>query len=180
MFIYVYYYYCPSRRLLVPQTGVPDDVGHPGHPAAPPEADHVRPTRLQHGHLQPRVPDAHHHAPARLCPADRSQPGSCSSPATGTPHPASTPGQGGGTTYTGSDIVFLMAMVQLSEEPHRLYVKPPFLTCCPYLTPTLTKPHSTIIYVCWFDFVYSFFSMTSKMLQPNFEFVNIKINCTKN
>lgn len=76
-------FYSPS----VHQTGVPDDVRHPGHPAAPPEANHGRPPRLQHRHLQPRVPEAGHQSPASACGPDRSQPRSrsASASATGTP-----------------------------------------------------------------------------------------------
>lgn len=74
-------FYSPS----VHQTGVPDDVRHPGHPAAPPEANHGRPPRLQHRHLQPRVPEAGHQSPAGACGPDRSQPRSRSASATGTP-----------------------------------------------------------------------------------------------
>lgn len=76
-------FYSPS----VHQTGVPDDVRHPGHPAAPPEANHGRSPRLQHRHLQPRVPEAGHQSPASACGPDRSQPRSrsASASATGTP-----------------------------------------------------------------------------------------------
>lgn len=74
-------FYSPS----VHQTGVPDDVRHPGHPAAPPEANHGRPPRLQHRHLQPRVPETGHQSPASACGPDRSQPRSRSASATGTP-----------------------------------------------------------------------------------------------
>lgn len=74
-------FYSPS----VHQTGVPDDVRHPGHPAAPPEANHGRSPRLQHRHLQPRVPEAGHQSPASACGPDRSQPRSRSASATGTP-----------------------------------------------------------------------------------------------
>lgn len=74
-------FYSPS----VHQTGVPDDVRHPGHPAAPPEANHGRSPRLQHRHLQPRVPETGHQSPASACGPDRSQPRSRSASATGTP-----------------------------------------------------------------------------------------------
>lgn len=76
--------FCP---LSWPQAGVPDDCRHPGHPAAPPEANHGRSARLQHRHLQPRVPEASHQGAAGVCYPDRPQPrsgsGSCSASASG-------------------------------------------------------------------------------------------------
>lgn len=84
------------HSLSIHQTGVPDDIRHPGHPAAPPEANHGRSPRLQHRHLQPRVPEAGHQSPAGACGPDRSQPRSRSASAAGTPlcfstEPASLP-----------------------------------------------------------------------------------------
>lgn len=77
-----------------------------------------------------------------------------------------TPGQ----TYSFLDGYWF----SFQKSPIGYMLSPLFLTCCLYLTPTLTN-HTSPLFVCRFDFVYSFFSVTSKMLQLNFEFVNIKI-----
>lgn len=70
--------------MFVVQTGVPDDSRHPGHPAAPPEANHGRSACLQHRHVQPRVPEASHQGAATVCHPDGAQSVSRSASATGT------------------------------------------------------------------------------------------------
>lgn len=72
--------------LCILQTGVSDDRRHPGHPAAPSEANCSRPPRLQHRHLQPRVPEFIRQGPAGLCRPNRSQPEHGSNSTTGTPN----------------------------------------------------------------------------------------------
>lgn len=69
------------------QTGVPDDCRYPGHPAAPPEANCARPTRLQHRHFQPRVSQPHYPGPAGVGHPCRSEPGPGSTCTAGKPHP---------------------------------------------------------------------------------------------
>lgn len=68
----------------VHQTGIPDDHRHPGHPAAPPEADCRRSPCLQHRHLRPWVPERSHQGPAGVGHPDGPQPQPGSASAKGT------------------------------------------------------------------------------------------------